>query len=159
MPLSMNNYGEFDPSYNAIRIRSDIGQYSQVSRHELSHAYIYDMNLSALNTIICQVSGASGPDGVWYSSTPVMTASTVGDYDILVDIGNNGVLHFAYNGANVRDGFDGLDGSGFTVYDDGIDVVLALDLTQSMVGEGANLQLLSISLYQKQRQLDWLFTI
>ena len=41
MPLSMNNYGEFDPSYNAIRICSDIGQYSQVSRHELSHAYIY----------------------------------------------------------------------------------------------------------------------
>ena len=30
-------------------------------------------------------------DGVWYSTTPVMTASDVGDYDILVDIGNNGV--------------------------------------------------------------------
>ena len=107
--------------------------------------YTDGMNISALNTIICQVSGTSGPDGVWFSSTPVMTASTVGDYDILVDIGNNGVLHFAYNGANVHDGFDGLNGPGFTVYDDGIDVVLALDLSQSMVGESANLQRLTRS--------------
>ena len=86
--------------------------------------YTDGLNISALNTIICQVSGTSDNDGVWYSSTPVMTASAVGDYDILVDIGNNGMLHFAYIGANVRDGFDGLNGPGFTVFDDGIDVVL-----------------------------------
>lgn len=102
--------------------------------------YTDGMNISALNTIICQVSGTSDNDGVWYSSTPVMTATTVGDYDILVDIGNNGVLHFAYIGANVRDGFDGLDGSGFTVYDDGIDVVVALDNSGSMAGVSGNLQ-------------------
>jgi len=53
------------------------------------------------------------------------------------------VLHFAYNGANVRDGFDGLNGPGFSVFDDGINVVLALDLSQSMVGECANLQQLT----------------
>jgi len=116
--------------------------------------YTDGMNISALNTIICQVSGTSGPDGVWYSSTPVMTASIVGDYDILVDIGNNEVLHFAYIGANVHDGFDGLNGSGFTVYDDGIDVVLALDLSQSMVGECANLQRLTRSFIGAMRPGD-----
>ena len=105
--------------------------------------YTDGMNISALNAIICQVSGTSDNDGVWYSSTPVMTASDVEDYDILVDIGNNGVLHFAYNGANVRDGFDGLSGPGFSVFDDGIDVVLALDLSQSMAGECVNLQQLT----------------
>jgi hypothetical protein len=81
--------------------------------------YTDGMDISALNAI-CQVSGTSDNDGVWYSSTPVMTASDVGDYDFLVDIGNNGVLHLAYNGANIRDGFDGLDGPGFTVYNDRI---------------------------------------
>jgi hypothetical protein len=86
--------------------------------------YTDGMNISALNTIICQVSGTSDSCGVWYSSTPVMTASTTGDYDILVDIGNNGVLHFAYIGANIRDGFDGLTGPGFRVYDDDITIVL-----------------------------------
>jgi len=94
--------------------------------------YTDGMNISALNTIICQVSGTSGPDGVWYSSTPVMTASIVGDYDILVDIGNNGVLHFSYYGANVRDGFDGLDSSGFSVFDDRIDIAISLDQSGSM---------------------------
>jgi len=107
--------------------------------------YTDGMNISALNAIICQVSGTSDNDGVWYSSTPVMTASDMGDYDILVDIGNNGVLHFAYVGANIRDGFDGLNGPGFTVYDDGIDVVLALELSQSMVEGYANLQQLTRS--------------
>jgi len=81
--------------------------------------YTDGMDISALNAI-CQVSGTSDNDGIWYSSTPVMTASDVGDYDVLVDIGNNGVLHFAYNGAKIRDGFDGLDGPGFTVYEDRI---------------------------------------
>ncbi|MFO8145028.1 MAG: hypothetical protein R6T89_04815 [Candidatus Syntrophosphaera sp.] len=42
MPLTMNNLGEFDPSYNAIRIRGDIGKFSLVARHELSHAFIWD---------------------------------------------------------------------------------------------------------------------
>ncbi|MDD4308967.1 MAG: hypothetical protein PHO32_01170 [Candidatus Cloacimonetes bacterium] len=102
--------------------------------------YTDGMNISALNTIICQVSGTSDNDGVWFSSTPVITTSSVGDYDILVDIGNNGVLHFAYNGANIRDGFDGLNGPGFTVYDDGIDVVVALDNSGSMAGVSGNLQ-------------------
>jgi hypothetical protein len=86
--------------------------------------YTDGMHISALNTIICQVSGTSNNDGVWYSSTPVMTTTTVGDFDILVDIGNNGVLHYGYTAANIRDGFDGLEGPGFTVYDDGITIVL-----------------------------------
>ncbi|HQM17507.1 MAG TPA: vWA domain-containing protein [Candidatus Cloacimonas sp.] len=105
--------------------------------------YSDGMNISALNAIICQVSGTSDNDGVWYSSSPVMTASAVGDYDILVDIGNNGMLHFAYIRANVRDGFDGLNGPGFTIYDDGIDVVLALDISGSMGDECINLQRLT----------------
>ena len=116
--------------------------------------YTDGMSISALNAIICQVTGTSDNDGVWYSSTPVMTASTVGDYDILVDIGNNGMLHFAYNGANIRDGYDGLNGPGFTVYDDGIDVVLALDLSQSMVGECASLQRLTRSFIGAMRPGD-----
>ncbi|MEF3694351.1 MAG: hypothetical protein V3576_03290 [Candidatus Cloacimonadota bacterium] len=106
--------------------------------------YTDGMMVSSLNALY-QVSGTSDNDGVWYSSTPVMTASTVGDYDILVDIGNNGVLHFAYSGANVHDGFDGLNGSGFTVYDDGVDVVLALGVSESMEGECADLQQLARS--------------
>ena len=85
--------------------------------------YTDGMNISTLNSIICQVSGTSDNDGVWHSNTPVMIASQGGEYDILVDIGNNGVLHFAYSGANIRDGFDGLTGHGFTVYDDRIEVV------------------------------------
>jgi hypothetical protein len=47
--------------------------------------YTDGMYISALNAIICQVSGTSDNDGVWYSSTPVMAASDVEDYDILVD--------------------------------------------------------------------------
>jgi len=94
--------------------------------------YTDGMNISALNNVVYQISGTSDNEGVWYSITPVMTASIVGDYDILVDIGNNGVLHFAYYGANVRDGFDGLDGSGFTVFDDRIDIAISLDQSGSM---------------------------
>lgn len=90
--------------------------------------YTDGMNISALNNVVCQIGPGVQSDstGVWYSSTPVMTASDVGDYDILVDIGNNGVLHYAYSGANVRDGFDGLDGSGFTVFDDRIEIAISL---------------------------------
>lgn len=104
--------------------------------------YTDGMSISTLNPL-CEVNGTSNSDGVWSSSTPLMTALTPGDYDILVDIGNNGVLHFAYEEANVRDGFDGLDEPGFTIYDDGIDVVLALDLSQSMIEECSNLQQLT----------------
>ena len=49
------------------------------------------------------------------------------------------------SGANVHDGFDGLNGSGFAVFDDGIDVVLALDVSESMEGECADLQQLARS--------------
>ncbi len=104
--------------------------------------YTDGMNISTLNPL-CQVNGVSNSDGVWVSNTPIMNAVTPGDYDILVDIGDNGVLHFEYRGANVRDGFDGLDGRGFTIFDDGIDVVLALDLSQSMVEECSKLQQLT----------------
>ncbi|MFA6976404.1 MAG: T9SS type A sorting domain-containing protein [Mesotoga sp.] len=104
--------------------------------------YTDGMNISALNNVVCQIGPGVQSDstGVWYSSTPVMTASDVGDYDILVDIGNNGVLHYAYSGANVRDGFDGLDGSGFTVFDDRIEIAISLDQSGSMNNNAQHIQ-------------------
>jgi hypothetical protein len=70
------------------------------------------------------------PNGEWSGLIWNIPASgAVGDYDIIVDIGSptspDGVIHYAFSGANVMDGFDGRLQPGFTVLDDGIDVVVA----------------------------------
>jgi len=97
--------------------------------------YTDGMSIGALSILCSQIVTAAeiGADGKWSGVLCNSDTLGVGDYDILVDIGNNGVLHFAYLGANIRDGFDGLDGKGFTVYDDQIEVVLALDKSYSMI--------------------------
>jgi hypothetical protein len=79
---------------------------------------------------------------IW--NTPALAANGVGDYDIIVDIGSpttpNGRIHYAFSGANVMDGFDGRLQPGFTVTDKCIDVVIALDLSNSL----SNLRLQAI---------------
>jgi len=39
---NLPSYGNCNPLLREIRIRHDVGQYSHVARHELSHAYVYD---------------------------------------------------------------------------------------------------------------------
>ena len=87
--------------------------------------YTDGMNISSLSILYSRSLSAVdiGDDGSWTGELCNSDSLGGGEYDILVDIGNNGVLHFAYSGANIRDGFDGLTGHGFTVYDDRIEVV------------------------------------
>jgi len=69
-------------------------------------------------------------DGIDGRTAPSSAADAVGDYDIIVDIGSpttpDGFIHFAFSGANVMDGFDGRTKPGFSVIDNGIDVVMAV---------------------------------
>jgi hypothetical protein len=70
------------------------------------------------------------PNGEWSGLIWNIPASGAeGDYDIIVDIGSptspDGVIHYAFSGANVMDGFDGRLQPGFSVLDDGIDIVVA----------------------------------
>jgi hypothetical protein len=87
--------------------------------------YTDGMNISSLSILYSRSLSAVdiGDDGSWTGELCNSDSLGGGEYDILVDIGNNGVLHFAYSGANIRDGFDGLTGHGFTVFDDRIEVV------------------------------------
>jgi len=63
---------------------------------------------------------------IW--TIPTADENAYGDYDIIVDFGSptapDGQIRFAFTAADVMDGFDGLGGPGFTVYDDGKDLVL-----------------------------------
>ncbi|HOH98713.1 MAG TPA: T9SS type A sorting domain-containing protein [Candidatus Cloacimonadota bacterium] len=104
--------------------------------------YTDGMNISSLSILYSRSLSAVdiGDDGSWTGELCNSDSLGGGEYDILVDIGNNGVLHFAYNDANIRDGFDGLTGHGFTVYDDRIEVVLAQDISWSMVDKMGTLQ-------------------
>jgi len=105
--------------------------------------YTDGMSVSGLNTIVHQFSAWTDSQGKVDLTDPVLTAPAVGTYDIIVNIGNDDFLHYAHLNANVRDGFDGLNGPGFTVYDDGVDVVMALDLSGSMHEHTADLQQLT----------------
>jgi len=62
----------------------------------------------------------------------IWVATEEGEYDIIVDIGSpttpDDTIHFAFSGTNVMDGFDGRTEPGFMVKDNGIDVVVALDV-------------------------------
>jgi len=75
--------------------------------------YTDGMNVNSLTSVVATIPGRTGPDGRWFSTAPLMMASVVGDYDIIVDVGNNGFINFEYLLSNVRDGFDGLNGPGF----------------------------------------------
>jgi hypothetical protein len=73
-------------------------------------------------------------EGKW--SGPLWVVSEDGEFDIIVDFGSpttpDGHIYFAFNAANVRDGFDGLTEPGFTVNSDAIELAVALDYTSSM---------------------------
>jgi len=115
-----------------------------VIKHD-EYTYVDGAPISSLND--CLASGftpitsvTTDEFGKW--SGPLWTASEVGNYDIIVDVGDpdtsnnpgapNGIIHYAFSGANVMDGFDGRINAGFTVVDKGIDVVMALDVSGSM---------------------------
>lgn len=79
-------------------------------------------------------------NGKWAGSIPFSKQLPPGEYDIIV---NNMVnpttpdnrLHLAFKNDNIIDGVDGLDGPGFTKTGTG-DIVVALDLSSSMLGYG-----------------------
>ncbi len=126
-----------------------------VIRHD-SYTYTDGAPVSTLTSHLASdffpMMGRTDANGTWNGylwTIPIIidtvgVANIEGAYDIIVDFGSpntpDGHIHFAYNGANVRDGFDGLTEPGFKVYDDKIDLVVALDNTGSMDGVADNLQ-------------------
>ncbi|MCB5271105.1 MAG: hypothetical protein LHW56_04590 [Candidatus Cloacimonetes bacterium] len=103
-----------------------------VIRHG-DYTYINGASVSTLNDHLASeftpIEESTHADGKWSGliwTIPTIAKNAVGDYDIIVDFGSpeqpDGRIHFAFNAADVMDGFDGLNGPGFTVYDDSIDV-------------------------------------
>ena len=103
-----------------------------VIRHG-DYTYINGASVSTLNDHLASeftpIEEGTDADGRWSGliwTIPTITENAIGDYDIIVDFGSpeqpDGNIHFAFNAADVMDGFDGLNGPGFTVYDDSIDV-------------------------------------
>ncbi len=66
--------------------------------------------------------------GAWYDLNVEFNLSDPGEYDIIVDVGNNGTFNFKFEGSNVIDGIKGLNEPGFVVIDQGIDVVYLSDI-------------------------------
>ena len=108
--------------------------------------YTNGMSVSELERIQT-ITGRTDENGEWVSE--ILEQLDIGDYDIIVDVGfydenNNavfdGVLHFEYHATKIRDGFDGLNGPGFTVYNDEIDVVVAVDVSYEMYNESNSLR-------------------
>ncbi len=104
-----------------------------VIRHG-DYTYINGASVSTLNDHLASeftpITGSTYADGTWNGAIwtiPTIAENAIGEYDIIVDFGSpegsDGLIHYAFNAADVMDGFDGLNGPGFTVYDDGIDVV------------------------------------
>jgi len=89
-----------------------------------------DINNNNFN-IVYSTDGTSNNNGEWTSNA--LEDLPLGDYDVIVDVGGNNKINFEYLAANVTDGIDGFNGPGFTVYDDGIDVVVAVDAKNSYV--------------------------
>ena len=104
-----------------------------VIRHG-DYIYTNGASVSTLNNHLASdftpIRESTDADGRWSGliwTIPTITENAIGEYDIIVDFGSpdgpDGLIHYAFNAADVRDGFDGLNGPGFTVYDNGIDVV------------------------------------
>ena len=104
-----------------------------VIRHG-DYTYTNGASVSTLNNHLASdftpIEERTDADGRWSGliwTIPTITENAIGDYDIIVDFGSpegpDGLIHYAFNAADVMDGFDGLNGPGFTVYDNGIDVV------------------------------------
>ncbi|MDD4156374.1 MAG: hypothetical protein PHY08_07350, partial [Candidatus Cloacimonetes bacterium] len=89
-----------------------------------------DINNNNFN-IVYSTDGTSNNNGEWTSDA--LEDLPLGDYDVIIDVGGNNKINFEYLAANVTDGIAGLNGPGFTVYDDGIDVVVAVDAKNSYV--------------------------
>jgi hypothetical protein len=82
-------------------------------------------------------------NGKWAGGIPFSKQLPPGEYDIIVNNMVNpttpdNVLHLAFKNDNIIDGVDGLDGPGFTKTGTG-DIAVALDLSSSMLGYGAQL--------------------
>jgi len=90
------------------------------------------------------VSGVFRTDGngKWAGGIPFSKLLPQGDYDIIVNVGSpnapDSKLHLVFAKDNIIDGVDGLTGPGFTKTGTG-DIVVALDLSSTMLGYGDQL--------------------
>ncbi len=133
-----NYFGLNEPVHVKI---SDCPQNTRINIYVINHgSYTYTDGALVTGLSSFYANGFSpitnvttGPTGEWSGliwTTPSSAADAVGDYDIIVDIGSpdtpDGIIHFAFSGANVMDGFDGRTKPGLSVIDNGIDVVMAV---------------------------------
>ena len=136
--ISRNIFGLNEPVHVKI---SDCPQNTRINIYVIKHgSYTYTDGalVSTLNSfyangfspITNETTNASGEWTGLIWTTPSSAADAVGDYDIIVDIGSpntpDGIIHFAFSGANVMDGFDSRTKPGLSVIDNGIDVVMAV---------------------------------
>ncbi|MDD4308846.1 MAG: hypothetical protein PHO32_00540 [Candidatus Cloacimonetes bacterium] len=133
---SRNIFGLNEPVHVQI---SDCPQNTRINIYVIKHGdynYTDGAPVSALSSFYASgftpiTTVSTDPSGNWSGliwTTPSLAEDGVGDYDIIVDIGSHtapdGIIHFVFSGANVMDGFDGRTASGFSVIDNGIDVVM-----------------------------------
>jgi hypothetical protein len=110
-----------------------------VIRHG-DYTYVDGANVSTLaphydTDVFTPITGNSTDAGgnwdglIW--TIPSEAGNVDGGYDIIVNFGSpdapDNQIHFSYTAANVMDGIDGFSEPGFTVYDDRIDIVVAVD--------------------------------
>jgi hypothetical protein len=139
--VEKNIFGVNDSVYVSI---SNLPQNTPITIHIVEHQEYTD-NIAIPAGVISSISEiTSDNDGEW--SGPIWLNGLVeGDYDIIVDIGEQGspgygYLNFAFsNAGNTIDGIDGLTEPGFKIVDEAIDVILAIDVTGSMQGYESHL--------------------
>jgi hypothetical protein len=127
-----NVYNLGDPVYAML---SNFPQNTEFTLYVIDHnSYNYvDGGLVPTSSCYAQgfspIYGTTDENGNYLFPNPIWTASTAGEYDIIVDIGSpttpDGIIHFTFSAANVMDGIDGRTQPGFIVSDNGIDVVMA----------------------------------
>ncbi|MDD4308847.1 MAG: hypothetical protein PHO32_00545, partial [Candidatus Cloacimonetes bacterium] len=144
-----NVYNMNDSVYVEI---SNCPQNTRINIYVIKHGnytYTDGAPVSALNDHLANgftqaIIATTNADGEWSSPTPIWIATEEGEYDIIVDIGSpgtpDGIIHFAFSGANVMDGIDGRTEAGFTVIENGIDVAVALDVSGSMLDVDDDIQ-------------------
>ncbi|MDD2227797.1 MAG: hypothetical protein PHY48_00110 [Candidatus Cloacimonetes bacterium] len=109
--------------YNVAQIDNRDGDYTYTDGAPVSALSSFYPNGFTPNT-----TATTDASGVW--SGQIWVATEEGEYDIIVDIGSpttpDGLIHYAFSGADVMDGFDGRTEPGFMVKDINIDVVMAM---------------------------------